>query len=180
MIVVNIVGGPGIGKSAVAAGVYHRLRTQGRSAELIIEFAKELTWEGRHDTLANQIYVFGEQLNRLWRVRNSVDLAITDTSLLFALVYGSKDLPKTFAPLVIDTFNIFDNMVFVLDRGVAFESSGRYQTEEEAIKVDARIIEVLDELKIPYMRVGHPSTAINRILKAIDERMDGKRQIVAA
>lgn len=44
MIVVNLYGGPGVGKSTGAAYVFARLKEAGVVAELVTEFAKDLTW----------------------------------------------------------------------------------------------------------------------------------------
>ena len=45
---VNLFGGPGIGKSTTAAGVFNLLKLHGIETELITEFAKDLVWEERY------------------------------------------------------------------------------------------------------------------------------------
>ena len=43
------------------------------------EFAKDLTWENRQNTLENQLYVFAEQHHRVNRLKKQVDVVITDS-----------------------------------------------------------------------------------------------------
>ncbi len=44
-LVVNLLGGPGSGKSTTAADVFARLKWQDINCELVTEFAKDLVWE---------------------------------------------------------------------------------------------------------------------------------------
>lgn len=45
MIVVNLFGAPGVGKSTGAARIFSNLKMAGINAELITEFAKDKVWE---------------------------------------------------------------------------------------------------------------------------------------
>ena len=47
-LTVNLFGGPGTGKSTTSAAVFSLLKMHGVNAELITEFAKDLTWEKRY------------------------------------------------------------------------------------------------------------------------------------
>ena len=44
-MIINIFGGPGVGKSTVAADLFVIMKKEGYSVELVTEYAKELTYE---------------------------------------------------------------------------------------------------------------------------------------
>jgi len=62
--VVNLFGQPNAGKSTIQGDVFSILKRAGVNCEMVREFAKELVWRNDLETLANQIYVFGEQQRR--------------------------------------------------------------------------------------------------------------------
>lgn len=56
-LVVNLFGGPGVGKSTGAAKVFSELKLLGVNCELVGEFAKDKTWEHNSTALSCQEYV---------------------------------------------------------------------------------------------------------------------------
>lgn len=92
MLVVNLFGGPGSGKSTCAAGVFTLLKLSGVNAELVTEYAKDLTWEKRHVTLANQHYIFGKQLQRLKRRQTPRSQRTSRDVLRYGYVAGVERL----------------------------------------------------------------------------------------
>ena len=79
MLVVNLFAPPGSGKSTMAAHIFAKLKQANINCELVTEFAKDLTWENRQNTLENQLYVFAEQHHRVNRLKKQVDVVITDS-----------------------------------------------------------------------------------------------------
>ena len=59
MLVVNLYGAPGAGKSTGAAYIFSKLKMAGVKAELVTEFAKDMVWEENNEALHNQMYMFG-------------------------------------------------------------------------------------------------------------------------
>jgi hypothetical protein len=163
-LVINLFAGPGAGKSTTAAGVFCLLKLHGINAELITEFAKDLTWEKRERTLDNQLYVFAKQYHRMWRVKDQVEVMITDSPLLLSLAYG---LSGKHEELVLDTFNQFSNMNFFIRRLKKYNPSGRNQTEGEAKTLDGVIAELLKYHRIFYTEVEGSLNAINFIMTAV-------------
>jgi hypothetical protein len=73
--VVNLFAAPGSGKSTTASGLF--LKNRGVNAELTGEYAKDLTWAKRQHTLQDQIYVFGKQHHRVWRLTHDCEVIIS-------------------------------------------------------------------------------------------------------
>ena len=166
-IVVNLFGGPSTGKSTTAAGVFSLLKLHNINTELVTEFAKDLVWEERFRTFKNQHYLFSKQQHRLWRIRDKVDVIITDSPILLSVVYKQELSSDIFKQFVLEEFNSYNNMNFFLNRSKQYNKVGRNQNEQEAKRLDKEIIKVLDKHNINYFVVGGDFTAQNRIVESI-------------
>lgn len=164
--IINLFAGPGAGKSTTAAGIFHLLKTAGRNCELVHEFAKDLTWRERQNTLRIQPYVFGKQLERIESLIDKVDFIITDSPILLSAIYveGSK-YPKSFTRSVIDIFNLFDNHNYFLWRSKEYLQIGRSQTLAQSQLLDHRIRELLVVEQIAYFPLVGNSDAPQAIVK---------------
>jgi hypothetical protein len=166
-LVVNLYGGPGSGKSTTAAGVFFELKSQGVNAELVAEFAKDLTWEKRHHTLEDQIYVFGKQYHRIFRLLGKVDVIVTDSPILLSPIYDSQKR-KSLKSLVIEehdkmwTYNAF------LKRKKAYNPKGRNQTEDEAKAIDRTILNMLDGCNVAYETFDGTPSGKEALVKKIN------------
>ena len=159
--VINLFGGPGCGKSTIAAELFATLKKQGYEVELVTEYAKDKVWEESYKTLENQIYVFSKQLHRMWRLKDKVQFIITDSPLLLSIIYD-KDKNEDLKNLVITKFNSFDNINIVINRSTVYNQNGRYQNEEQANEIDKEIKELLISHDIPFQ-----SEDINNIIETI-------------
>jgi len=165
-LVVNLFAGPGAGKSTTAAGIFFELKTRGINCELAAEFAKDLTWEERHDTFKDQIYIFGKQYHRIFRLLDKVDVIITDSPLLLTPVYDGEHRPEL-RNLVISehrrmwTYNVF------LKRKKKFNPKGRKHGLEEAQALDSLILDQLDSINECYEVFDGTSEGKDAIVKKI-------------
>jgi len=175
-IVINMFAGPGTGKSTSAAGVFSLLKMHGVNAELITEFAKDLAWEERFVTMDNQSYIWGKQHHKMWRVKNHVDVMVTDSPLLFGLIYGKKN-PKCFNEMILHSFNQFDNMNYFLLRKKPYNPKGRVQTEEKARQLDSEIAVMLAENDIEFEAVDGDFNGVNYIAKQVLRQLGKKMEI---
>lgn len=165
-IVINMFAGPGCGKSTTAAAVFSLLKMHGVNAELITEFAKDLTWENRQYTLGNQLYIMAKQYHRMWRVRSQVDVMVTDSPLLLSLVYGESQA-KCVRDSIMHHFSEFNNVNYYLKRDKPYNPLGRNQTEDEARILDNQIRKVLFRCGIKYQLVPGNYKGANAITRSI-------------
>lgn len=152
---VNLIMGPGAGKSTVSTGVFSKLKRAGVNAEYVSEFAKDKTWESEdHLALQCQPYITGKQFFRQFRVDGQVDVAVTDTSLLLALVYETFGSTPSYQKAVVEQYNLFRNLPILLTRNPdrPYNPRGRRQTKEQAEALDKKIVETIDGLQIPYLK----------------------------
>lgn len=164
MIVINLFAGPGSGKSTTCAGVFSQLKLAGVNCEMALEYAKDKVWEKSFHTLDNQIYIFGKQLHKLWRLKDQVDVIITDSPLLFSIHYD-KTNNMAFEALVLDQFDEFENRNYFIHRDINYNPKGRIQTAEEACSIDTDIDNMLHKYSIPVTHVNKDE-AIVKIVKA--------------
>lgn len=168
--VINLTGGPGTGKSTLCANIFVRLKMSGIDVELAPEYVKDLVWEESFKKIENQIYIFGKQHNRLYRLKNKVKVIITDSPLLNSIVYYNGDNPH-FEPLIIWEFTHMNNLTFYLDRSFEYVENGRIQTLEVAKKIDEDYKTLLDKYKIDYTSLRSPYD-IDSIVKSIIDKIN--------
>lgn len=149
-LICNIFGGPGTGKSTVAAGIFHQLKLKTINVELVTEYAKDMVWEDRIDILEEQIYIFAKQFRRISRLRNKVDYVIVDSPLLNCVAYMTDGYYPKLEPLVVEVMNSFNNVNYMLDRSVEYVRIGRHQTEDQAREKDAALVSLLEKHNEPY------------------------------
>ena len=58
---INLFGGPGIGKSSIAAGIFYKLKKKHVSCNNPYEFPKTLAWDNNIPEIKDQLYVFANQ-----------------------------------------------------------------------------------------------------------------------
>ena len=169
MIVVNLFAGPGSGKSTTCAGVFAKLKLAGVNCEMALEYAKDKVWEESNKVLDDQIYVFGKQLHRIFRLKDKVDVVITDSPILLSIIYD-KTGNKYFSDLVLNQFNNFDNRNYFIERTTVYNPKGRLQTEDEAKEIDKVLLDLLKDCSIEYDSVGKNEAVdyiFNKIMKEL-------------
>ena len=172
-LVVNLLGGPGCGKSTGAAYIFSQLKMRNIDAELVTEFAKDKTWEHNDLALSNQFYIFGKQAFRLGRVYGQVDVIITDSPLILSNCYA-ENAPKmeNFKKACVDLFNTYNNLNFFLTRVKKYNPNGRKQKVEEAEEISHKIKDILLENDISYTEVKGDISGYNIILERILENIN--------
>lgn len=169
MKVINLLAGPGSGKSTTAAGLFFKMKLAGYKVELVTEVAKDYTYEQRDEILGNQLYLLAKQDQRQRRLLGHVDYIITDSPLLFGWIYvkGVYDVPW-FRSAVLGVYNTYDNINFLIKRVKPYAQYGRSQTEDQAREKDKEILNLLRRYTIPYIAVNGDATAPDAIMKGME------------
>lgn len=170
-IVINLFGGPGAGKSTTASGVFYNLKKQGIVSELVLEYAKQLTWESREKALSNQIYILGQQLHNIEIVSDQVDVIVMDTSLLLGAIYAPKDYHDSFGSLLFEIHNSMNNINFYVERHKPYLAVGRYQNEQQAKNIDIDVKDWLDINKVVYDTVPGTPEGVDQITELVLEKL---------
>lgn len=175
--IVNILGGPGVGKTLVAALVFGNMKLLGEKVEYVQEYAKKLVWLNDIDRLNDQYYVSCRQFSVLTSVVGCVDYIITDGPLLHGIYYNRNNadnmsnVEKT-EKHIIGCHNKFDNINIYIERNkkVKYETAGRIQTYNGAVKVDVGLLEIFTEHGIEYKKFRSSEKEIDNIVNYILER----------
>ena len=175
-IVINIAGGPGVGKTTISANLFSKLKEKGYEVENVSEFAKELVWEGRNEAFNDRLYMHAEQNHRLMQMNGKLDYIITDSPLFLTSIYNSYYLKDKFKDsynnmidnVVKETFSYYTNKVYFLQRQTQYNSVGRREQISDAKNIDEAIIKYLKENNIKYKSVSLDN-AIELILNDLEE-----------
>jgi AAA domain len=138
-----IYGGPGIGKSKLAAWLYTSLSMK---VELVTEYVKSWAYEGRLPTSYDQLYLFAKQLRAEdLLIRKGLHL-VTDSPLPLQLIYAQRQQLPYYDELYkickkFDKTHPYCNVS--LKRVVPYSQYGRFETEEEAKVIDMAILKLL-------------------------------------
>jgi adenylate kinase family enzyme len=152
MIIVNLFGGPGAGKTTVAYYLAYRFKQAGFRAELVGEAARELIYDRNPGITAvqlldNQLLISGLQYERFKRLeRHGIEVAIADSPLSMGLAYAAH-LPE-YRGLCDTVYRIERGLpkpinVFINRTPGVYDKESRAQDEKQAMALDANIRELL-------------------------------------
>jgi len=149
--VINLFGGPGLGKSTTAAGLFYEMKLRGFDVELVREYAKNFAY---HKTMPDQTYIFAKQLKAESTLYGKVDFIVTDSPLWLccyyeALITGARHL----LPLVKAQVAGRKEHNLFLQRFKPYHQNGRLQTPEEASQIDLDLSCFLGNEGVPYQMV---------------------------
>ena len=151
MIVVNLFGAPGSGKSTGAAYLFSKLKMAGINAELVREFVKGKVYEDSKEVFKNQTYILGKQSFKQSKLRDKVDVIVTDSPLPLSIYYNDdKDIQDELSSLALKIFDSYDNHNYFINRVKPYNPKGRFQTEEEAIDIVDGMKDFLTNYNIPF------------------------------
>lgn len=173
-IVINLIGGPGSGKSTCASGIFYELKKLGINCELSLEFVKDKVWEESYKVLDDQLYVFGKQYHKLFRLKDKVDVIITDSPLLISIHYN-KISSQHFNNLVVEQYHTFNNLMYFINRSETYQSEGRLQTKKESEMIDRDIKTILETYDIDYTEISCENAVeyiVNEVKKKLNKECD--------
>jgi hypothetical protein len=174
--IINFFGGPGVGKSTQSSDLYSIMKKNNKSVELTFEFPKLIAWDGNFELINDQFFITANQHRNISRLYGKVDYIIVDSPIILGLVYKlkySSNYPATFYDgsfddFILSLFRKYESINIFLNRGEnEFESSGRFQKQEESLSIDNEIKVMLNNFKIDFIEFGVNNTTSKDIYEYI-------------
>jgi hypothetical protein len=170
--IINLFGGPGIGKSTQASGLFTEMKKHHMSVEYTYEFPKEVAWEGNISQLKDQFFITANQHRNISRLYGKVDYVIVDSPIILGCFYEQRygeGYPASFygsaglSNFLWNLFKKYDNINIVLKRNnETYDPNGRIQDLQEAQEIDEDIRETLLINNIPFVEFNiGPNTAVD-------------------
>lgn len=173
---INLFGGPGIGKSSIAAGIFYKLKKRHISCNNPYEFPKTLAWDNNIPAIKDQLYVFANQHRGIAQSYGKVDYIIIDSPILFSKIYHSyytEGYPaefygESFHQMILELHNKYDNINILLERADGVHNDDeRFQNYEESLLIDDLCKKILIENNIPYHTVKVGKNTVKEIIKLL-------------
>lgn len=165
--IINLFGGPGCGKSTLAAGVYSELKRAGESVELVREYVKAWAWRGERIRAWDELYIFAKQLREESNLYGKVDFIVTDRPLGLSVVY-ERMYGYPGASMLYDTYmhvlgrqlrDDVRSIDLIVRREKPYVKSGRFESEDDARKVDGLCLECFPTL--------HSVSSVEDVIEAL-------------
>lgn len=174
--VINLYGGPSVGKSTSAAYLYYLLKSKGTNAELVREYAKDWIYQDRQIGPYNQIYFLGKQIHKESLLYSKVNYIITDSPIMMSVYYAYLYCKKELAEGVRCAAEAFYNQAeedghkhihILLKRSYPYNPNGRFQSEEEALQIDTGVRKLLSDLDILYMECNSDEDSLEELINKL-------------
>jgi len=147
---IAFIGAPGTGKTTVAEDVKNKLKYMGYDTESVSEYARTYIRRfGPPKSVAEQIVITQNQITSEARLEKIHDIIVCDSCSLLGYIYGatlayhhnSKDRGhlNLLHELVIEHFHTYDVIFYIPKDREMVDDSIRYQTNEEADRIDKAI-----------------------------------------
>jgi len=148
---INLLGGPGVAKSTLAAYIYSVMKERLYSVELVTEFVKAWVYQKKVPQSFDQFFILGQQLHSEDTfLSNGVKNIITDSPILLTAIYagynGDPDLGAELAHFCKFFDRKYPALNLILEREPSqFQSAGRYHNMEQCIALDKIIRDAVYE-----------------------------------
>lgn len=143
--VINLIGGPGVGKSTLAADLYVRMKHKHMNVEMVREVAKEWAIEGRKIGPFEQLSILGEQIKKESSLFGKVDYIVTDSPVLLGAFYFDYNHNETFMNVMVKDYYKFAKIYninfknYMIPRLHEYEEYGRFESKEQAEEIDTAL-----------------------------------------
>lgn len=168
-IFVNLIGGPGTGKSILCKEVFAAVKRDYISCEESPEYIKKKLREQALKVVQSQIYIFAKQQFQQFSLQDTVEVAVTDSPIILSPIYDPTQC-KFLRGLALKEYKKYRNIMYFIERdpNAKYEQEGRYQDLEGAKKVDKKVKDFLKKNKIKHkVLVGIGKDSLETIMKDI-------------
>lgn len=168
-LVVNLFGGPGVGKSTLASKIFAGLKERGIEAACPEEHAKLAIWSGQPWLLQQQTVLLGRTWETIHALISKVDVIIVDSPLLLCSIYAGPREPDCFHDLCSHLHKRSRRLNLLVSRGhgVPYSERGRMQNESEALAFDSRIAAALHTHNEPIFAISQAQADIGELMDGI-------------
>ena len=170
----QLLGGPGSGKSTTSHGLMYTLKKNRKEVECIQEYVKSWIHEGRAILDTDQIYLLSKQARKEQILVGKTDFIVSDSPIIMSPTYEKM---YTQAPYVcqsiVEKFQAEAKRAGVeyeyiyLNRTQPYNPVARNQNEKEAIEIDIKLKEYLVEHKIPFITVDVGENTVDEICERL-------------
>lgn len=171
-------GGPGTGKSTLAAQVFAMLKSRNHDVVLINEYIKPRAYRGQFPHSHEQLYVFAKQQHAEDELLPHCHAVITDSPVLMNAAYSKKYGYVGFSEIISLSRKFEDDypgLHFHLSRKFDYQTEGRYQSLPEAIEMDCFIRDMmmahLPKDRVYYEGENLPSNDLHSIILIIESSL---------
>ena len=170
---INFFGGPGVGKSTLAAKFFTYLKQCGHNIELVQEYVKQYVYTQRNLSNWGHVYTFGRQLGEELRpLEAGVQKIVTDSPLLLQVAYAQHHGCPACDQLVeisLEFEKAYPSVnIFVL-RTVPYKNVGRWHDEDDGKVLDEMIEQDLIRRCIPFTYINPlDSRDVNQHLQLVE------------
>lgn len=154
---INLYAGPGAGKSTTSSWLFAELKKRGYSVELVSEYVKSWAIAKRDIIGFDQVYLMGKQLQYEYRfLAHGIQHIVTDSPVLLSACYtrsyfSDLKIADHMEAIIAEYESRHPSLNIFLNRdGKEYRTEGRWQTSDEAVKMDEIIRSTLDRNDIQY------------------------------
>lgn len=169
-VIVNLFGGPGVGKSTAAFYLMAKLKMAGVDCEYTPEFAKDKVWEGNLDVFNCQFFVTGRQAWQIRRLFNKVEVIITDSPIALGAPYADS---LELAACCLKEFEKYKDINYniVLTRSTNFVENGRRHSQKESAELDNKVTDLLEKNNIEYITISPSEKNYDELVESILKKL---------
>ena len=172
-LIINFFGGPGIGKSTQASGLFTEMKRHHMDVELTYEFPKVVAWEENYSAVKDQFYITANQHRNISRLYGKVKYIIVDSPIILGMVYKERYSTKpeypamfydeSFDNFVVNLFKKYNSLNILLTRNdETYDENGRFQNLQESKEIDEDIKSKLINNDIPFIEFNvNDNTALD-------------------
>jgi nicotinamide riboside kinase len=150
---IGFIGASGVGKTTIASGLFHYIKTHGKKVEYVPELIKYKVFSGEdfsRDGFDIQNTLEQQNLENNFNNAN-LDYLICEAPLVTGYIYSSfygKELEiPVLRKIALDNINNYDVLIWVKHTESMFDETGRKENIEQSLELEKTIPILMNELK---------------------------------